>query len=227
MVKKAHLIILTAVLFLFYFKGEAQIVDTFKVLLKSKSSLDLRLESHYSFINNDLANISGFRVGVSFKRKLRLGGGLSWLSSSITHNDYKVTESNVLIYSPKNLKLAYMAFYADFVFYKTKRWQVSVPIQTGVGYSWYQTGHSYGFNSNKKYLFFLYEPGISTQFKIFKWCGLGVDVGYRFALKDRTYISERFSSPTYSFKLLFWADQLFYDLFPESKLAKKKGPAVW
>jgi hypothetical protein len=225
-VKVSKYIILTGVLFLFFFKGHSQLVDSFKVILKSKSSLDLRLESRYSFIDNDLAGINGFRIGASFKRKLRLGGGISWLSSDILHSNYTITESNVLVYSPRYLKLAYMAFYIDFVFYKTKRWQVSVPLQTGIGASWFQ--NSYGISgSSKKYPLFLYEPGISTHFKIFKWCGLGVDVGYRFVLKDNDYVSQRFSSPTYAFKVLFWADQLFYELFPDSKLSKKKGPAAW
>jgi hypothetical protein len=226
-VRKACTIVICFVLFLFYFKGEAQLLDTFRVLLKNKSSLDLRLESRYSFINNDLAVISGIRIGASFKRKLRLGGGISWLKSDILHSNYTISETNVVTYTPNYLKLAYLAFYADFVFYKTKRWQVSIPIQTGVGYSWYQSDYTYAFSSGKKYLFFLYEPGVSTHFKIFKWCGLGLDVGYRFALKNNHYIDERFSSPTYAFKVLFWADQLYYELFPDSKLARKKGPAAW
>ncbi len=73
----------------------------------------------------------------------------------------------------------------------------------------------------------LYEPGISTHFKAFKWLGLGVDVGYRFALKNNYYVAAQFNSPTYAFKIMFWADQLFYDLFPKAKLTEKKGPAAW
>lgn len=225
--KRGRILILTMALFLFYFKGQAQLLDTFKVLLKSKSSLDLRLESRYSFISNDLAGISGIRIGATFKRKLKIGGGISWLSDDILHSSYTVTESNVVVYTPRYLKLAYLAFYADFVFYKTKRWQMSIPVQTGIGYAWYQDAYKYSFASGNKSLFFLYEPGISTNFKVFKWFGFGVDVGYRFAVKNKHYIDERFCSPTYAFKILFWADQLFYELFPESKLAKKKGPAVW
>lgn len=220
-------ILLSFVLFAFFFNANAQLLDSFKVILKSKSSIDLRLESRYSFINNDFAGISGIRAGVSFRRKLRLGGGVSWLKSDIVENEYIPNDNGILISTPKYLRLAYICLYADFVFYKTKRWQVSVPLQTGIGATWFQYKKGYDLSSNNKKLLLLYEPGISTHFKVFKWFGLGVAVGYRFAIKNNSAISDRLSSPTYAFKILFWADQLYYDLFPKSKLAQKRGPAVW
>ncbi len=202
-------------------------MDSFKVIIKSKSSLDLGIASGYSFIDNRLAGMFGLRVGVSFKRKLKLGGGVSWLNSDIKTNDFIFSETGALINTPTYLKLAYFALYADFVFYKTQRWQLSVPVQTGFGASWFQSQYKYDIIRNKKYFLFLYEPGISTQFKIFKFFGLGVDVGYRFVLKNNDYVNLRFSSPTYAFNIKFWADQLFFEIFPKSKITKKYGPAVW
>lgn len=220
-------ILYSAVLFLFFLKAEAQLLDSFKVILKSKASIDLRLESRYSFIENDLADISGIRAGVSFGRKLKFGGGVSWLKSNIVENEYVPNENNILIATPKYLRLAYFCLYADFVFYKTKRWQVSVPLQTGIGATWFQYQKGYKLSSTNKRLLLLYEPGISTNFKIFKWFGLGVGVGYRFAIKNNSALSDRLSSPTYAFKILFWTDQLYFDLFPKSKLTQKHGPSAW
>jgi hypothetical protein len=207
---------------------KAQWIDTLKVLFKNKSSVDIRLESRNSFITNDRALISGIRIGVSFKRKLRLGGGLSWLKSEISSDDYILSGEKVIDTIPKYLKLGYICLYADFVFYKTKRWQLSVPIQAGLGQSWFQHSTRYDLSSaNRKYFLLLYEPGITTQFKIFRWLGLGADVGYRFTLKNNKYIGEKLNSPTYAFKLLFWADQLYFEAFPKSKVSQKYGPAVW
>jgi len=226
-VKLPKYILLTFVLFIFFFKANAQLLDSFKVIIKSRASLDLRIESRYSFIDNNLASMLGVRIGVSFRRKLKLGGGISWLNSDIRNSDYTISESNTIIYTPKYLKLAYFSLYADLVFYKTKRWQVSVPLQTGFGASWFQSSYKYSIDKNRKYFLMLYEPGISTHLKIFKWLGLGVDVGYRFAIKNNNYVGAQFNSPTYAFKILFWADQLYYELFPKSKLSGKRGPAVW
>lgn len=220
-------ILLAAVFFFILFNSKSQLLDSFNVILKSKSSLDLRIESRYSFIDNDFAGISGIRIGVSFRRKLRFGGGVSWLKSDIIENVYVPNENGNLVFTPRYLKLSYACVYADFVFYKTKRWQVSVPIQTGIGATWFQYQKSYQLNSSNKKLLLLYEPGISIHFKVFKWFGLGTGVGYRFAIKNNNEIRDRLSSPTYALKVLFWADQLYYDLFPKSKITEKRGPSTW
>ncbi len=206
---------------------EAQLLDSLQAVMKNKASIDVRLESRYSFINNDLASITGIRIGAAFRRKLRFGGGISWLENNLTRNEVYKDALNNSITNVKHLKLAYICFYADFVFYKTKRWQLSVPIQTGYGLSWFQNKSGYDLNTQPKYFFMIYEPGISTQFKIFKFLGLGADINYRFALKNNKTMNEQLSNPTYAFKLMFWIDQLFFDLFPNSKITKKYGPAIW
>lgn len=205
----------------------AQYLDTLHEVFKHKSSIDARLESRYSLINNEYASVTGVRLGVAFQRKLRLGGGFSWLKTNYGKPVYDNGVENAFT-SVRYLKFAYMCFYADFVFHKTQRWQLSVPIQTGIGAAWYQDKKAYDiFGKEAKYALVLYEPGITVQFKVFKWFGLGSDVGYRFLAKDNKKVRERLSSPTYSLKLLFFFDQLFYEAFPKHRISKKYGPAVW
>ncbi|MDO9001240.1 MAG: hypothetical protein Q7W45_15860 [Bacteroidota bacterium] len=223
--KKVLLIIL---LFTTCFKVKAQFLDTLHEVFKNKSSIDARLESRNSFINNQIISISGLRLGVTFQRKLRVGGGVSWMKSSFSENFYLQNENGKIDTVLKYLKLAYLSYYIDFVFYKTKRWQLSVPIQAGTGFSWWQQNKTYSLNNpEKKYFLFLYEPGVTAQFKVFRWFGLGTDVAYRFTLKNNKKIGERLNSPTYSFKILVWFDQLYYELLPKSKITKKYGPPVW
>jgi hypothetical protein len=234
-------ILIIVILFSAALKSQGQILDTLKELFKHKYSIDARLESRTSFINNQLTTVSGVRLGVAFQRKLRIGAGVSWLKSyrgggtnflnikSAAKKDfYILTESGAIDTVSKYLKFAYLSYYIDFVFYKTKRWQVSVPIQAGNGLLWFQKDNNYQFKrKDHKYYLFLYEPGISTQFKMFKWLGVGADVGYRFAFQPRKQTGERLSSPSISIKALFWFDQLFYDLFPNSEITKKFGPSYW
>ena len=218
------------ILFLFFncFFTRAQFLDTLHDVFKNKSSIDARLESRNSFIDNQIISISGLRLGAAFQRKLRIGGGVNWLKSDFKENFEIENESGKIDTITKHLKLAYLCYYIDFVFYKTKRWQLSVPIQAGTGFSWWQVNKAYSFNSpEKKYFLFLYEPGITAQFKITRWFGLGSDVAYRFTLKNNKKIGEHLNSPTYSFKILIWFDQLFYEISPNSKITKKFGPAVW
>lgn len=207
---------------------KAQLMDSVGYLLKQPYSIVVRLESRNSFIDNQLISVSGARLGLSFKRKLKLGVGVSWLDSEVKEkfNSKSVLGNDTVI--NRFLKLIYGCYYVDFVFYKTKRWQLSVPIQVGMGASWFQNDNIYRLNNNaKKYFLLLYEPGISTQFKVFRWFGLGADIAYRFTLKNNKKVGEKLMSPTYSFKILFWFDELFYEVFPNTAITKRFGPASW
>lgn len=205
----------------------AQLFDSLPSVFRQKQSIDARLESRYSFIGGDVAAMNGVRLGIAYQRKLRMGGGLSWLNTPLPAR-VPVYETATGFRNWKYLKFAYLCYYIDVVFYKTKRWQLSVPLQLGTGMMWYQHKRGYHLTTGEtKYFILFYEPGITVQYKITKWFGLGSDVAYRFALKDNRRVPQRLSSPTYSFKILFWFDQLYFDLFPESALTKKYGPAFW
>lgn len=210
------------------FTCRAQYLDSLGEVIRGKANIDLRLESRWSFVNNELITISGIRVGAAFEKKLRLGGGVSWLKTPYSQTELTLNENGQSILKTTYFKLAYLAAYADVVFYKTKRWQLSVPLQIGAGFTWRQDVPQYQLNQmDSKQFLFLYEPGITVQFKLTRWFGLGSDVAYRFTLKNNKKISEQLSSPTYSFKIMFWLDQLYFMVFPESEWSQKSGPATW
>ncbi len=215
--------------FLFVSQGlKAQFLDTLHDVFKNKSSIDARLESRNSFISNQLISVTGVRLGVAYQRKLRIGGGISWMKSNygINFNEQNADGKTETI--TRYLKFTYLCYYIDFVFHKTKRWQLSVPIQAGTGLAWFQKAKQFNlYSGDKKSLLLLYEPGITAQFKVFKWFGLGTDIAYRFTLKNTKKVGEKLNSPTFSFKILVWFDQIFYEVFPKSKITKKLGPAVW
>ena len=207
---------------------QAQFIDSLREVVKRKCSIDARLESRNSFINNELTTVSGIRLGLAFQQKLRFGLGAEWLKNDITKSISQILPDVGKVEQTQYLKWAYVCAYIDFVFHKTKRWQLSVPIQIGLGQCWWQNDRPYRFKTKEaKYFVFIYEPGITVQFKVFKFFGLGADVAYRFCLKDNEKVNSRLSAPTYSFKLLFWGDQLFYELFPNNKISKHFGPASW
>jgi hypothetical protein len=205
----------------------AQFLDTIKSITHKRPGIDARFETRNSFFENGRAKVTGVRLGLIFQKKLRVGVGYSWLSSDVYEKksitNYLGNKDTVNNY----LKFGYIAFYTDFVFYKTKRWQVSVPLQWGAGLTWFNYNNgAQDVASSKDYLL-LYEPGISVQFKIFRWCGLGTDIAYRFTLQNNRELRNKLNSPTYGFKFLIWFDQLYYLGFPKSKLSKKYGPADW
>ncbi|MBI3518234.1 MAG: hypothetical protein HY062_02605 [Bacteroidetes bacterium] len=202
-------------------------MDTFKVFLHSRPSIDTRLESRYSFFNNNATKVTGVRLGLSFRRKLRVGVGYSWLDTDVS-DKLLITDAygNARV-TDNHLKFGYICYYADFVFHKTKRWQLSVPIQVGTGMYWSQYNDGLNTIKSKKRLLLFYEPGITVQFKITQWCGLGLDVCARLALRNTNYVSDKLNSFVLAPKLLIWFDQIFYLAAPKSKITKKYGPAYW
>lgn len=210
------------------FKLQAQFLDSLHQLFNSSSSIDARFESRWSFIRNEAITVTGVRLGVAYNRKLRIGGGLSWLQ---TNRSEIFNQTNTLGNTEdvkKYLKFGYLCYYIDFVYYRTKRWQLSVPIQLGTGMSWFQKESNYHTHvTDKKYFLLLYEPGITIQFKIFRWLGVGGDYAFRFVMRNQKKIGEQLNSPTLTIKYLFWPDQLFYELAPKNKLTKLYGPAEW
>ena len=208
--------------------SRSQFLDSLHQVFNSKSSIDARLESRYSFIRNELVSVTGVRLGVAYKRKLRVGGGVSWMQTNRGETFYETSDFGQLVPTTRYLKFAYLCYYIDFVYYRTKHWQLSVPIQVGTGMSWFQKEQVYHTHiKDKKHFLLLYEPGITVQFKIFRYLGLGTDVAFRFVLRNQKKIGEQLNSPTLSFKLLFWPDQLFYVTAPKHDLTKKYGPAEW
>jgi hypothetical protein len=216
-------------IFLFYCKNtDAQFLDSLNLIFKSKSGIDARFESRFSVYKTNLIEISGVRLGIAYKRRLRMGGGVSWLKTNLQTSTLVRNFNGEMEESIRYLKLAYLCYYIDFVFHRTKRWQLSVPIQVGAGASWFQKETKYDINNkDPKHFLLLYEPGITIQFKIFKWLGAGGDIAQRFVLRNYKKTSDKLFSPTFSVKALFWPDQLFYQLFPEHKVSKRFGPAEW
>lgn len=209
------------------FSIKGQFLDTFKVFLKSRPSIDARLESRYSFLNNNATKITGVRLGLSFKRKLRAGIGYSWLDADVSDKKIITDVFGHERYANNYLKFGYICYYADFVFHKTKRWQLSVPIQVGTGLYWTRYHDGEKFVNSKKRLLLFYEPGITVQYKITQWFGIGVDVCARLALRNTNYVGDKLNSFVLGFRYSIWFDQIFYKTFPKSKITQKYGPAVW
>lgn len=217
--------IIIFVLLSFFAKG--QFLDTFKVFLHSRPSIDARLESRYSFMNNSPTKVSGVRLGISFKRKLRVGIGYSWLDTPVYDKEIVKDELGKPKIITSFFKFGYVCYYADFVFHKTKRWQLSVPIQVGTGMYWTRYDDGEKITNSKKRLLLFYEPGITVQYKMTRWCGLGLDVCARLALRNTNYVGNKLNSFVLAPKLLIWFDQIFYMIAPKSKITKKYGPAMW
>lgn len=197
-------------------------LDTIKLSLKQKPHLFGKFDSRNSFINNSRAKIFGLKTGLNFGNRLYFGIGYNQLNPPSEDFDkiiYVVNANAELEKTTAMLRLFYISVHAEYVFYQTKHWELSMPLQFGVGQTYYKYNQ---FGKRKvidKDLNFIYEPAVSVEYKFVKWAGVGVDVGYRFMLTSYKNLNQKFTSPTYAFKFLLYYNEIVKSVFPESKLA--------
>jgi hypothetical protein len=198
-------------------------LDTIKDCLKQKPQLFAKLDGRNSFIENSRARIFGFKLGVSYGKRVHFGLGYNQLFPNSDAFDKKIYVFNFSELFPinANLHMYYISAHAEYTFYTTKHWELSMPLQFGVGKSYY-TYDFLGARFRTEQAFnFIYEPAISIEYKIVKWVGVGADLGYRFMVTRDKHLNSNFTSPTYAFKLLIYYGEIFKSLFPKSKLAGK------
>lgn len=199
-------------------------LDTIKFSLKQKPHLFGKFDTRNSFIDNSRAKIFGLKTGLNFGNRLYFGIGYNQLNPPSKDFDkiiFIVNSNGELERTAANLRLAYMSLHAEYVFYQTKHWELSMPLQFGVGQSYYKYNQFGKRKVIEKDYNFIYEPAISVEYKFMKWAGVGVDVGYRFMLTSYKKLNQKFTSPTYAFKLLVYYNEIVKSIFPDSKLAKR------
>ena len=199
-------------------------LDTIKFSLKQKPHLFGKFDSRNSFIDNSRAKIFGLKTGLNFGNRLYFGIGYNQLNPPSQDFDkiiYIENSSGQLERTAAVLRLAYISVHAEYVFYQTKHWELSMPLQFGVGQSYYKYNQYGRRKVIEKDYNFIYEPAISVEYKFVKWAGVGVDVGYRFMFTSYKKLNQKFTSPTYAFKFLLYYNEIVKSVFPNSKLAKR------
>lgn len=219
---KVRRFIFAFILLSFPVNVSAQWSDTLKSILHGKIFPTASFDSRNSFIDNGRAHIWGIKFGVEFSDRLQGGIGYNRHDRNLRKIIYFQDEFGNVNAATAKLHLDYCSFYVRCVYYKTKHWKFSImPYQIGFGNSRYvyeQNGNE--IVTDKRFVI-LYEPGISVSYKIVRWLGVGMDIGYRFMLRDNPKIPENFNSPIYSFYAIIYWGELYKMAFPSSKLTKK------
>ncbi|HEY1038872.1 MAG TPA: hypothetical protein VGF30_05665 [Bacteroidia bacterium] len=209
--------------------ARAQFMDSLHVALNGSKTFDFRFESRNSFVDHDRVEVQSLKMGVTFGRKISVGGGYSWLKTKL-YDKYSYYDSDLKssVQVNRRVRLNYFCYYVDYIFYKSKRWQYNIPTQFGTGFARFEYTNKAAEKIEEKFLVFLYEPGVNVKFKIFTWLGLGGNVGYRIVFKNNKFLGKKLNSPIYSGGVIIYWDQLALALFPKNKLANKwLGPVEW
>ncbi len=199
-----------------HISAKAQVLDSIQASLKHKPRLVGGFATKNTFINGFRSPVFTARAGVDYNNHIRMGLGISWLKLG----DYDPGADNTPFYLDKTvidpsgvytlhpaLQFRYINVFLDYVYFKSGKWQFSIPIQFGVGDSRYKYSFKGENVIESRHLIVIYDPAVSGQYKIVKWFGLGLDVGYRIMLMSNKHIGSKFNSPVYDIKaLIFWGE---------------------
>lgn len=193
----------------------AQFVDSIRIALEHKPRFSFRLDNRNSFTATTSSRIIGVKIGAEFDTRFRVGGGINLLRSYLSKPVYIESGGAITDTIPSYLKMNYMSYFIEYVFYRTRRWEFSVPIQIGIGHTKYVYFRNEKRHVKDRALIVNYETNITGHYKIFSWFGVGAGLGYQLMLKDNPAIKENFNTPVYVFKLKIFLGEIYRSVFPK------------
>lgn len=188
---------------LLYVQGNAQfqVWDTVKHYVTTKKpSFVLELDGRHSFIREAPVIVDGIRAGADFGDKVRLFGGVYWSRQKVSRtfivNRYTPFERNVR----QDLSMFYISATGEYVVYKSKHWELDVPVQIGFG-----SGKRTRYDATTgeqieqgRHAFIPFEFSFRAIYRITDWLNVSAGIGYRYALFSTT-VSDDFSAVHYTY----------------------------
>ncbi|MCB0754913.1 MAG: hypothetical protein KDB98_04930 [Flavobacteriales bacterium] len=191
----------------FFFISPAQQRENKKIKFLAK------VETRNSFVQTHHATFLGVRAGFEFKFPVRCGIGYYWMLTNLDSKFYKPSDFGQTDPTAQP-RMRYAMGYVDYSFYEEDDWTLSVPVQIGVGETFYRSSESNRFANG---LVVPMEAGIAVDYLFTRWVGFGVGLGYRVMLKGNKQVKENFNSPYYQIRL----NILFTEIFRGLKKKKK------
>jgi hypothetical protein len=212
---------ITGLLFfsLSFFDSNAQIFDTISASFHTKPKVFFQLDAYNSFVSDKGANTFGYKAGLEFNNRVKIGIGYYKLTSDIVRKKTLTYDQHIDTVQNAELDMNFIPVSFEYIFYNKDPWQFSVPINIGLGksYFWYYRNKSGDRGEVDKKTVALMTVNLDAQYKIVKWVGIGAGLGFRVMLKDNNNINENFNSIIYSLQVRLFVDEIFKSLFPKKK----------
>ncbi len=180
--------------------------EEIKKSMLSKPRFEFKFDGRNSFISQSGVRFFGLKAGLQFDGNVSIGMGYNFLWSDLRAD---VSHNSRLLSS--ELVFRYFSPYVDYVFYRDSRWQLSIPVQIGLGESFYRPLDDEINKRLNRGFVASYEPAIAFEYRFLKYFGIGMGVGYRLMIVPNRRVEEQFTSPVYIFKLKVYFERLVDD----------------
>jgi hypothetical protein len=165
------------------------------------------LDGRNAFISATNVKVFGIKAGMQYAETITFGIGYNQLSTTI-NNEISFRGHK------EEVELAYWYFspYLEYIFFRDKRWELMIPLQFGLGSSFYKLKEDRSTHINHGFVI-SYEPGIAFQYRLLTYFGAGFGVGYRFMILPNREVEEKFTAPVYMLKFKVYFEDLYKDIF--------------
>ncbi|RAK62883.1 hypothetical protein [Hymenobacter edaphi] len=181
-----------------------------------------QFDQRYSLLQREMVGINGLKLGVEWRGRLRTGVGVYFLSSAI--NTRAVPPSFVPAGSDDKIRFRYVTLYGEYVLLGTPRWEVSTPVQAGLGryYVRYQYPDGTVYRTARENIW-LIEPTIGGHMRVFRWVGLGAGAGYRQALLTEDRLEDDISGVIFYGRVKLFLGDLYKVVRGRERLFSQRG----
>jgi hypothetical protein len=188
--------------------ASAQLLDSIGLFLSERPRFVVGLDTRGSFISNENVRLFGVKVGLEHSARVRYGIGYSFLLTPV-ERDREVEGLGMV---ETRLRLGYLTPFFSYVFYHRGAWEVSIPVQIGIGNGSLVYDDDQG-NTRRleKAFLFLYEPAMVVQYRFLKYFAIGGGWGFRLVATNAE-LDESLNAPIYLFGLRVFVGDVVKDL---------------
>ena len=177
----------------------------FYFINKEKPKFFIQLNNRGSFVQNMTANVSAILLGLSYSKRVKTGITVGVVTSKV-YNNITLPNGNE---TKSLLQMWYAGIHLEYTYYKTKKIEISLPINFSSGlsnYKYYYQNKTY-YTKNK--LGIIYEASTTIIYKPISFIGLGAGLGYRLSFFNDQYLIKSFTSVIYNFELKIYFREIF------------------
>lgn len=179
-------------------------------------------DARYSIINGRFVTINGLKLGLEWKNRLRTGAAVYFLSSRIPTR--RERPDSIGADARADLRFRYLALYGEYVLIETRRWELSVPLQVGLGNAAVEYVSPNGTTQATPYDFMgIIEPSVNAQMRIFRWGGLGAGTGWRAPVFVNRTVRKELSGPIFYLRGKLFLNDLVAVVRGRERLFSQKG----
>lgn len=185
-----------------------------------KAKLIFAFDARRSFVLGNKVKLNGLKVGIELHEKYRFGLGFYAMSDPVEYKG-KIDQSKYPAATDTLLfQFNYFGSFHDYVWLRTKRWELTSPIHLGIGGIEISYLDTAGHRSSPfiRQGSFVLGAGAAAQFKIWRWLALGTGGGYRRMLTQEENIKRPLNAPYYQFQVKILLGELYRMAFRRETL---------